>query len=288
MKFDVVVLGGGSAGFAAARVAQAAGAKVAIADPGPLGGLCILRGCMPTKTILRSSDVMALMRRAAEFGIKPVQAMADLAAIRARKDRIISEFTRYRVEQLKDSRFTLFEEAASFLSPNEVRIGSRTLTAKHFIIATGSKIAHFPIPGLDDAGFVTSDEVLEWTEPPRSMIVLGAGAVGVELAQFFSRIGVAVHLIQRSHHILSGGDEDLALPVQERFVEEGMRLYTGTRLLDVRNHGGLRAVPVPAPRRGKSGRGRDDPAGARPQAQYGIAQSGGGGRADPLWKHPGR
>ena len=86
MEFDVVILGGGSAGYAAASSAQSHGAKVAIVDPGPLGGLCILRGCMPTKTILRSSDIISLMRRAEEFGLLPVKARADLAAINDRKN----------------------------------------------------------------------------------------------------------------------------------------------------------------------------------------------------------
>ena len=105
MEFDVVILGGGSAGYAAASSAQSHGAKVAIVDHGPLGGLCILRGCMPTKTILRSSDIISLMRRAEEFGLVPVEAGAELAAINDRKNLLIREFTDYRVEQLKDPRF---------------------------------------------------------------------------------------------------------------------------------------------------------------------------------------
>ena len=141
MEFDVVILGGGSAGFAAASNAQSHGAKVAIVDPGPLGGLCILRGCMPTKTILRSSDIISLMRRAEEFGLLPVKARADLAAINDRKNQLIREFTDYRVEQLKDPRFKLIKEAAEFISPTEVQAGKSILKAKSFIIATGSVIA---------------------------------------------------------------------------------------------------------------------------------------------------
>jgi pyruvate/2-oxoglutarate dehydrogenase complex dihydrolipoamide dehydrogenase (E3) component len=242
MNFDVVVIGGGSGGYAAARTAEEAGAKVAIVDPGPLGGLCILRGCMPTKTILRSSDVMALMKRSQEFGLLPVQATADLGAINDRKNQIIGEFSRYRTEQLKDPRFTLFEDLAAFVSPHEVRVGTRVLSAKNFIVATGSKIAHFPIPGLEEAGYVTSDDVLEMREAPKSMIVLGAGPVAVELAQFLSRIGVKISLIQRSHHILSSGDDDLARPVEARLREEGMDVYTGTRLLNVSRDGDERVV----------------------------------------------
>lgn len=231
MDFDVAVIGGGSAGYSAASTAQSLGARVAIIDPGPLGGLCILKGCMPTKTLLRSSDIMALMRRAEEFGIQPVDPQAQLSAINDRKNKLIQEFTDYRVQQLKDSRFTLIQEKAKFISPHEICVGSQTLKAKSFILATGSVVADYPVPGLKETGFVTSDDVLQMREAPESVIVLGAGAVAVELAQFFLRIGVRVTLLQRSPHILSKGDEDLARPVEHRFRQEGMDLYTGTNIL---------------------------------------------------------
>jgi len=99
---DLVVIGGGSAGYAAARTARDAGADVAIVDQGPLGGLCILRGCMPTKAILRSAEVASLLRRAKEFGLSPVSAHADLSAIVDRKDRLVREFADYRIQQLHD------------------------------------------------------------------------------------------------------------------------------------------------------------------------------------------
>ena len=231
MEFDVVILGGGSAGYAAASSAQSHGARVAIVDPGPLGGLCILRGCMPTKTILRSSDIISLMRRAKEFGLLPVETGADLAAINDRKNQLIGEFADYRIEQLKDPRFTLIQEKAEFISPNEVQVGASKVKAKSFIIATGSVIADYPIPGLQETGYVTSDDALTMREAPESIIVLGAGAVAVELAQFFLRIGTKVTLLQRSGHILSQGDEDLARPLEDRLCEEGMDLFTGTKII---------------------------------------------------------
>lgn len=231
--FDVVVIGGGSAGYAAACAAESGGAKVAIVDKGPLGGLCILRGCMPTKTILRSSDILALMRRAKEFGLSASKLSADLALIHDRKTQLINEFASYRIKQLKDPKFLLIEEHASFLSPYKIDAGGRVFSAKNFIIATGSTVAEFSVPGLSEAGFFTSDDVLELRETPESMIVLGAGPVAVELAQFFCRIGTKTTLIQRSDHILSKGDEDLARPIETRFREEGMNIFTGTKLLRV-------------------------------------------------------
>ena len=158
MKFDVIVIGGGSAGYAAARTAADLGAKVAIVDKGPLGGLCILRGCMPSKALLRSSDIMALMRRAGEFGLAASGLKADLAAIADRKKALVKEFADYRIQQLKNPRFKLIRGRARFESPRRVRVGADTLQAESVIIATGSVPRHVPIPGLDEVGYITSDD----------------------------------------------------------------------------------------------------------------------------------
>ena len=230
MTHDVLILGGGSAGYAAARTAQAEGANVGIIDHGPLGGLCILRGCMPTKTILRSSDILSLMKRAPEFGLFPVHAKAHLSAIIDRKTRLVHEFANDRIASLSDSRFTLYKEAGHFVSPHEVQAGQERLSAHSIIISTGSSITRVPIPGLEEVGYITSDEALELRTIPPSLIVLGGGPVAMELAQFFSRIGSTVTLLQRSRHIFSQSDEDLARPIESRLKEEGMTLYTGTTL----------------------------------------------------------
>ena len=230
MKHDIAIIGGGSAGYAAARSAHETGANVAVIDHGPWGGLCILRGCMPSKAILRSAEIAAHLERAAEFGLSPVDVRANLSAIIDRKARLVGEFADYRREQLHDGRFTLYEQRARFLTPQTLQVGDEILEAEHFIIATGSSVLHVPIPGLGQAGYITSDEALDLRQQPASMIVLGGGPIATELAQFFQRIGTQVKLIQRSHHILSAGDEDLARPVEERFRDEGMEVYTGTQL----------------------------------------------------------
>ena len=237
---DVIVVGGGSGGYAAARTARDAGADVAIVDPGPLGGLCILRGCMPSKALLRSADIMALMRRAPEFGLQAVAPVADLGAIMERKDALIREFADYRIEQLRG--FTLYEERARFLSAHGIQAGEHTLRADCYVIATGSVIRHVPIPGLDEVGYLTSDDALVLRDLPASMLVLGGGSVACELAQFYLRLGVRTTLIQRSHHILSHTDEDLARPVEARFRDEGMALYTGTQFHQFRCENGVKTA----------------------------------------------
>ncbi len=239
---DIIVIGGGSAGYAAARTAQAEGADVAIIDHGPLGGLCILRGCMPTKTILRSSDIASLIKRAPEFGLKTSGLQADLASIINRKNRLIKEFAEDRIQSLTDNRFTLYRERAHFLSPVDIQAGPHRLSAGNFIIATGSVVAHPAIPGLEEAGYLTSDGALELTALPESIIVLGGGPVALELAQFFLRIGSKVSLLQRSPHVLSGMDEDLARPVEDKLREEGMAVFTNTTIKEVMVSGTMKSV----------------------------------------------
>lgn len=227
---DIVVIGGGSAGYAAARTAREAGADVALVDRGPLGGLCILRGCMPTKAILRSADIAALMRRGPEFGLAPVDVRASLSAIIDRKDRLIREFADYRIQQLRDPAYTLYEAPASFLSPHLIQVGTGQIAAKAFIIATGSIPREDIIPGLKSGACLTSDTLLERREQPESLVVLGAGPVGLEFAQFFARIGTTVTIIQRSAQVLSHLDADVGEALGAALEQEGLTVMRGTEL----------------------------------------------------------
>ncbi|MFO0705875.1 MAG: dihydrolipoyl dehydrogenase [Nitrospira sp.] len=227
---DIVVIGGGSAGYAAARTARACGADVAIVDPGPLGGLCILRGCMPTKTILRSAEIAALMRRAGEFGLSSSEVRADLSAIVDRKQRLVREFADYRIEQLRDPAYTLYEAPASFLSPHLIQVGGTQVRAQAFIVATGSTPRTDVIPGLDHPSCLTSDVLLDLRSQPGSLIVLGAGPVGLELGQFFSRIGTKVTILQRSASILSHLDHDVGIALGEALEQDGVSIQTEATL----------------------------------------------------------
>jgi pyruvate/2-oxoglutarate dehydrogenase complex dihydrolipoamide dehydrogenase (E3) component len=230
---DVIIIGGGSAGYAAARTARDAGADVAIVDQGPLGGLCILRGCMPTKAMLRSAEVAALLRRAKEFGLSPVSAQADLSAIVDRKDRLVREFADYRIQQLQDPRLSLYRSRAVFRSPHEIAVGDTVLSSGSFILATGSRPSEVPIPGLAQAGYLTSDTILDLRTQPGSLIVLGGGAVALEIGQFFARLGTRVTILQRGRTLLSEMDEDVGRAIEAALIDEGIEVVTGAQLLRV-------------------------------------------------------
>jgi pyruvate/2-oxoglutarate dehydrogenase complex dihydrolipoamide dehydrogenase (E3) component len=245
-EFDVVVVGGGSAGYAAARTTVAAGLKTAVIDGAhELGGLCILRGCMPTKALLQSAEVRHLAERAGEFGVKTGKVGHDFAQVMARKARLIGEFAEYRRGQLTDGRFELIRAQARFLDPNTVVVEGpegRQVTSRHFVVATGSQSVAPPVPGLTEVGYWTSDDALGLSRLPRSIVVLGGGAVALEFAQFFARLGSRVTLVQRSEQILREADADAAKVLEGVLVKEGVELFTGTRLLSVERSGPRKVV----------------------------------------------
>lgn len=241
---DVIVIGGGSAGYAAARTAHEAGARVSIVDQGPLGGLCILRGCMPTKALLRSAEVAALFRRAKDFGLSSVSVQADLSAIMNRKDRLVREFAEERIQQLQDPRFTLYQSRATFRSPYEIIVAGTVMSAGAFILATGSRARDVLVPGLFQAGYFTSDTILDLRAQPHSLIVLGGGAVALELGQFFARLGTKVTILQRGPTLLSEMDEAIGRALELALAEEGIEVITGVQLLRVTHDGAAKTVWV--------------------------------------------
>ncbi len=243
-EFDVAVLGGGSAGYAAARTAAAAGLRVAVIEGGAeVGGLCILRGCMPSKALLYAAEVLHRCRHAGPWGIRVEEAGFDFAQVMTRKQALIREFAEERRRELNAGRFVFRRAQARFADAQTLELsdGSR-LTARHFVISTGSVVSPPPLPARQDTGFITSDEALSLERLPRSLVVLGGGAVAVELAQFFARFDVQVTLVQRSGHVLTGFDTDAAAVVEEVFRREGIKVFTDTRLTDVRRIGDTKEV----------------------------------------------
>ncbi|MBI2507644.1 dihydrolipoyl dehydrogenase [Candidatus Woesearchaeota archaeon] len=244
MIYDLVVIGGGSAGYSAAKLAASYKKNVCIIEKGPFGGLCILRGCMPSKTLLWSARIAELIRNAKEFGIHVDQNIKiDAKHIVERKNKIIKGFADYRLDSVKKNKhIDLIYGKASFIFKNKVQAGGKVIEGENFLISTGSKISIPNIPGLKEAGYLTSDEALELKKFPKSLIVLGGGPVTLELAYYFFNLGVEVIIIQRSDHVMSDNDEDLAEVIEESFRKEGIKVYTGTFLKKVSKVGNIKAV----------------------------------------------
>ncbi len=248
MEYDFVVVGGGSAGYAGARTAVDLGLRTAVIEGGrDIGGLCILRGCMPSKTLLESARRFRVLQRAGEFGLGLDHPRFDVGAIIERKKRLVGEFADYRKGQLEAGRFDFIRGDAIFLSPNEVSVHQadgteRIIRSKAFLLATGSKIAVPAVLGLAEAGCLTSDDMLDRTEMPDSLIVLGGGPVALELASYCRAFGSRVTLIQRSPHILSSTDADVAGALEVALREDGIEIHTGTRLIRVEKNDQVRRV----------------------------------------------
>ena len=236
-RYDFLVIGGGSAGFNAARVAVSLGLKTAIVDGAKeLGGLCILRGCMPSKTLLYSTDVLHLAQKAKVFGLKIPSADVDMKALHRRKKKIIGEFADYRLQALTTGKFDLIRAHARFVDPHTVELSTGELIeAKHILIGTGSKVSVPLVPGLGAVPCWTSDDVLDLDFVPKSVIVLGGGIVACELAQFLRRIGSKVTLIQRSANILRDHSPSASVVVQQALVDDGIELFAGTTLQQVKH-----------------------------------------------------
>lgn len=230
-QFDLVVVGAGSGGYAAARTARELGATVALVDRGPLGGLCILRGCMPSKTLIATGDAAHEIRHSADLGVHAGEPTVDFDAVMARKREIIQGFTDYRVAGIET--FPVFHGEAAFESPHRLRVGDDLLEGKSFVVATGSTIVPPIFPGLAETGYIESDEALELAAPPKSLVVLGGGYVGAELGQFYARIGVPTTILIRSNQLLTDEDTDIGEGLTEYFREEGIAVETGARIVRV-------------------------------------------------------
>ena len=242
--FDVAILGGGSAGYAAARTATSAGLKTVVIEGGKeVGGLCILRGCMPSKALLYAAEVLHLARNGKTWGLKPGKIGFDFKKVMARKAAMIEDFASYRRKQMESGKFKFIRANASFTDAHTLKLSNgKKLTAKHFVIGTGSVVSPPPLPSLEEVGYITSDHALSLKKLPKSLIVLGGGAIACELAQFFARFDVKVTQIQRSPHVLKEFDDDVGAVIKTVFQREGIKLFTGTKLLKARCNGKRKVI----------------------------------------------
>ena len=246
--YDFVVLGGGSAGYAAAATAARLGLRTLVVEGGAeVGGLCILRGCMPSKALLESAHRAEAIRNASEFGLRADYQGADGGKIIERKRLLISDFAQYRRSQLEAGAFDYIRGMARFVDAHHLEVlqndgASLRIHGRSFLIATGSRLNRVEVPGLAEVGCWDSDRVLDSAHIPDSVVVLGGGAVALEFASYYAGLGAAVTVLQRGPHVLREMDADVAGALEQALQKRGSRVFCGTSLRRFERVGGRKVV----------------------------------------------
>jgi pyruvate/2-oxoglutarate dehydrogenase complex dihydrolipoamide dehydrogenase (E3) component len=247
-EFDFAVIGGGSAGFSAASEGARMGLRTICVDgAAEVGGLCILRGCMPSKTLLESANRFLTLRRASEFGLSAGHLGFDLGAIRQRKRTFVNEFADHRRIQLEEGDFDFARAHASFVSPHRLRLDGldgtvREIRFRTALIATGSELKVVDVPGLARTGYVDSDIALDSDRIPPSIIILGGGAIALEFAHFYNALGTKVTVLQRNAQFVKDADADVSAAVTNAYRQQGIEMISGTRLVAVEKTGDRKIV----------------------------------------------
>lgn len=242
-RYDLAVIGGGTAGLVSSAVSAGIGAKTALIEQHRLGGECLWTGCVPSKALIRSASVLHTLRRAAEFGIDVQGGRADFARVMERVHAIIRSIEPHdSPERFRAMGVDVIEGRARFLSPEEAEVGGRRVRAKRWILATGSRTAIPPIPGLEEAGYLTHESLWELCVLPESLVVLGAGPIGLEMAQAFARLGSSVTVVESSDRILEREDPEIAAVLARHLEREGIRLLLQSKVTSVRVEGGMKVV----------------------------------------------
>jgi mercuric reductase len=232
-EFDLAIVGGGSAGFAAAIKAADLGARVAMVESGTLGGTCVNVGCVPSKTLIRAAVAQHHRVHHGFRGISRTDGRPDWPTVRAEKDALVAKLRQSKYANVLRAypSIALFEERATLLSGRQLGLGSgRTITAGKIIVTTGSSPWAPPIPGLSEAGYLDSAAAMAVEHLPESLVVIGGGAVGLELAQMFARLGVRVTVLEALSRVVPAEDSDVGNALGDYLRSEGLEVHTDIQI----------------------------------------------------------
>lgn len=233
MNFDVLIIGGGTAGEYATGTALQHSKSVCLVEKTVVGGDCIFHACIPTKAMVHAARAYKRMKAAGFFGLPSFDGEVDYKKVKAYKDKIVSSIGSGRDERWIKAGVTVIQGNAKFISPSEVQVGSDVIKAKKIVICTGSAPAVPPIPGLKEAGYITNVEALELEKPPRRLGIIGGGPIGVEFAQIFSTFGTRVHIYEALDNILANEDADVSQVVAGLFAKQGISVTTSVMVSKV-------------------------------------------------------
>jgi len=233
-KTEIAIIGAGSAGYVAAIRASQLGAETVLVEKNTVGGTCLNRGCIPTKSLLSSVEVLNLVRRAQEFGLEVDKVKPDLSSMVRRKNRIVDQLRRGVHYLLRANKVNLIQGRAQFLAPHRIKVdtpgGAEEIEARKVIIATGSRPL---IPSFIDASHpqvLTSEEALKLDKAPQSLLIVGAGVIGCELGTIFSSLGSRITMVEMMDQILPTEDKRVSRQLERVFQKRGIKVLTGTKL----------------------------------------------------------
>ncbi len=229
-KFDIIIIGAGPGGYVAAIKAGQAGKKVACIDKAELGGICLNWGCIPTKAFLKSAELFSSIKHAADYGLSVTGAKADLGAIIDRSRKVSSTMTGGIEFLFKKNGVTHFVGTAKIIASNLVEVtnakGEKSqLQTEKVIVSTGASPISLPFAPIDGKNIISYRQALELREQPKKMLVIGAGAIGVEFSYFFNAIGTEIHLVEMADQLLPVEDADSAKVLAREFKKQGINVY---------------------------------------------------------------
>jgi len=232
---SIVIIGGGPGGYVAAIRASQLGAQVTLIEKDTLGGTCLNRGCIPTKALLESANVLAEIRDAAVFGISAEKVSIDFSAVAKRKEAVVQQLVSGVNSLMKKNKIEVIKGTGTLIDSRTVGIleTGDQINADNIIIATGSKPTTVPIKGIDEPGVITSDEALAMEKFPKSIIIIGGGVIGLEFAQIMHRMGSKVTIVEMMPQVLPTEDTEIANMLMDILKKEGMEIFTDVSVTSI-------------------------------------------------------
>lgn len=247
-NYDMAVIGGGPGGYVAAIRGAQLGLKVAVIEKGEIGGVCLNRGCIPTKALIKNAEVLSLFRRGSDFGIAYENLKADYSEAVKRSREVVEKQTSGVAFLLKKNKVELLSGRGAIKAPQQIAFetpsGEKLIHAKNILIATGSRVKSLPGIQIDGEGIIGSDEALLLTSLPKNMLIVGGGAVGVEFAYLFSTYGVEVTLIEAEPRLLPREDDEIGDGLARAFSKQKIKVKTGCRIGEIKKEDGTWSVQL--------------------------------------------
>jgi len=240
-QFEILVIGSGS-GMLVASAAVEQGFKTALVEHGKMGGTCINVGCVPSKMLIYPADVIANFKEAGKLGIHAKVDSVDFNNIMNRMHTLVDHDSGHQANAVENTpNLTWFKETGEFVSDYTMQVGAHTITAKVIFIVSGARTKVPPVKGIENVGYLTSDTVLELKKPPKSIVIVGGGYIGMEYGHFFSAIGTKTTIIQRPHRVIPEEEPEISDMLQLELAKR-MEIYTGYEALEAKRHGSLKTV----------------------------------------------